>query len=95
MAWARTTDSCGRYIAHALLSVLEEENPWKSCLFASKQQEKTNNENRFTGKFFFWMLSPQKSLSYFLYYTAPYMVKAGQILKTFYCNLICPVCVTA
>lgn len=81
MAWARTTDSCGRYIAHALLSVLEEENPWKSCLFASKQQEKTNNENRFTGKFFFLDVVPSKKFILFFILYRPLYGEGGTNFK--------------
>ncbi|KAK9882485.1 hypothetical protein WA026_021827 [Henosepilachna vigintioctopunctata] len=38
-----TTDSCGRYIAHALKGVLGETNPSRSYLFAPKKHEKANN----------------------------------------------------
>ncbi|CAH1101566.1 unnamed protein product [Psylliodes chrysocephalus] len=78
-----TTDSCGRYIAHALIGVLEEATPGRSYLFASKKLEKANNltitrfAQDFLTNFFLPDAIPGEKCILFLSDAAPYMVKAG------------------
>lgn len=94
-----TTDSCGRYIAHALIGVLGETNDYgRSYLIASKQLEKTNNLSvtRFVQEtltnFFLPDRVPSEKFILLLSDAAPYMVKAAQNLKIFYSNLFHVTC---
>ncbi|CAH1103179.1 unnamed protein product [Psylliodes chrysocephalus] len=93
-----TTDSCGRYIAHALIGVLEEATPGRSYLFASKKLEKANNLTitRFVQdsltNFFLPDAITGETFILFLSDAAPYMVKAGQNLKKFYSDMLHVTC---
>lgn len=93
-----STDSCGRYIAHALIGVLGEQSPGRSFLFASKKLEKTNNLSitRFVQdsltNFFLPDVVPSEKFILYLSDAAPYMLKAGQNLKIFYPNLVHVTC---
>lgn len=93
-----TTDSRGRYIAHLLIGVLNDEILPKSYLIASKELEKTNalTVARFVqeelSKFFLPTAVPGDKLLLILSDAAPYMIKAGHNLKIFYPNLIHVTC---
>lgn len=93
-----TTDSSGRYMAHLLIGVLEEEKPGISYLISSKQIDKTNNltitrfiQDALTN-FFLPNTVPIEKFLILLSDAAPYMLKAGQNLKIFYENLLHVTC---
>ena len=89
-----TTDSAGRYIAHLLIGVLNQQSCSKAHLIACKQLEKTNalTVTRLVqeelAKFFLPDPIPCEKFLLFLSDAAPYMVKAGQNIKIFYSELI-------
>lgn len=83
-----TTDSCGRYIANLIVGKLTKE-PAVPHLVACKILEKTNYSTvaRFINdsiKSLFPDSSADEKICIFVSDAAPYMVKAGQSLQTFY-----------
>lgn len=91
-----TTDSCGRYIANLVMGTLDVE-PSPSYLVACRELDKTNHSTiaRFVNdslKNLFPDSSAAEKVLIFLSDAAPYMLKAGRALETFYPNMIHVTC---
>lgn len=87
-----TTDSCGRYIANLIVGKLTKE-PSPTHLVACKVLEKTNHSTvaRFINdsiRTLFPNSTVDEKICIFVSDAAPYMIKAGQALQTFYPNLL-------
>ena len=89
-----STDARGRYIANLLVGVLNNNESSEPYLIASRQLEKTNNNTiaRFVQEglsdFFLPNRVPSEKIVLMLSDAATYMVKASNVLKVFYENLI-------
>lgn len=89
-----TTDACGRYIAHLMVGILNEDCSTNAFLIASKQLDQTNNNTitRFIHSaitnFFLPNPVPNDKILLMLSDAAAYMLKAYSNLKVLYENLI-------
>lgn len=83
-----TTDVSGRYVANVIIGTLEINNPGKIFLLNSEVLDKANYAtiSRLfdTSLLILWPGVRRENDLIFLSDTAPYMVKAGKSLKTFY-----------
>lgn len=93
-----TTDSCGRYIVNLLIGSMREDKPSESYLIACVQLDKINHlsilrsVNECFMNFFVPNVVPTEKILLMVSDAAPYMVKAGQQLKTIYPNLVHVTC---
>ncbi|KAJ8969037.1 hypothetical protein NQ314_001936 [Rhamnusium bicolor] len=93
-----STDTCSRYIVRLITGALQENNPCKPYLIASKELDKTNNVTvtRFvqssSSEFFLPNAIPAEKFLMFLSDAALYIVKVGRNLKIFYPNMVHVTC---